>query len=42
MPKAIKGKGGYVGVHKITGKILHRYTGKNAKERAQAVVRAGY
>ena len=42
MPKAIKVKGGYVVVHKITGKILHRYTGKNAKERAQAVVRAGY
>jgi len=42
MPKAVKVKGGYVVVHKVTGKILHRYTGKGAKEKAATVVRAGY
>tara|TARA_B100000929_G_scaffold290076_1_gene282498 strand:+ start:707 stop:835 length:129 start_codon:yes stop_codon:yes gene_type:complete len=42
MPKAIKVRGGYVVVHKGTGKILHRYTGKDAKTKALAVVRAGY
>ena len=42
MPKMIKVKGGYVVVHKQTGKVLHKFKGKGAKEKATAVVRAGY
>ena len=42
MPEMIKVKGGYVVIHKQTGKVLHKFKGKEAKKKATAVVRAGY
>ena len=42
MPKAVKIKGGYKVVHKLTGKTLHVYKGAGAKSRAAKVVAGGY
>ena len=42
MPKAVKIKGGWKVVHKLTGATLHTYRGTGAKEKAGKVVRAGY
>ena len=42
MPRLVKTKGGYSVVHKITGKTIRRFTGKDAYKRAKKLVALGY
>jgi hypothetical protein len=42
MPRLVKIKGGYSVVHKITGKTIQRFTGKNAATKAKKLVALGY
>ena len=42
MPRLVKIKGGYSVVHKITGKTIQRFTGKNAAAKAKKLVALGY
>ena len=42
MPRLMKIKGGYSVVHKITGKTIQRFTGKNAAAKAKKLVALGY
>ena len=42
MPRLVKIKGGYAVVHKITGKTIRRFTGKNAYTKAKKLVSLGY
>lgn len=42
MPRLVKIKGGYAVVHKITGKTIRRFKGKNAYQKAKKLVALGY
>tara|TARA_B100001245_G_scaffold235348_1_gene222909 strand:- start:304 stop:486 length:183 start_codon:yes stop_codon:yes gene_type:complete len=42
MPKAVKIKGGWKVINKYTGKQLHKFTGNDAKRKAESAVRKGY
>ena len=42
VPKAVKVKGGWKVVNKHTGRQLHKFTGNDAKRKAQSAVRKGF
>ena len=42
MPRLVKIKGGYAVVHRITGKPIRQFTGKNAAAKAKKLVARGY
>jgi len=42
MPRLVKIKGGYSVVHKITGKTIQQFKGKNAYTKAKKLVSLGY